>query len=127
MDEIKMDLEIEVGLFYDWLETNPDLGVTAIALWLSLVDSWRKARYPDMIAVAISTLEAKTRLSASAIETARTALVDSGRIEWHEQSEGRTAMYKIIPLQTQKKLARLQPLTVPETPAKSRCMQARKR
>ena len=88
---------MEVAQFFDWLETNPNLGASAIVLWLAIMETWRKARYPDQITVAISTLEVKTRLKSTAIKQARDVLVHAGRIEWIKRKGNQCAIYKIIP------------------------------
>jgi len=93
-----IDFELEVARFYDWLETNPNLGAAAIVLWFALLDTWRKAGYQNEITVAMSTLEVKTRFKSTALKTARNDLAQFGRIEWKKRSGNQSALYKIIPL-----------------------------
>ena len=88
--------ETEIVKFYEWIETNPDLGTAAIVLWFALLDTWRKAYYPAQFTVAMSTLESKTRLKQTAIKEARKVLVRSGRIEWDQRKGRQAPFYKII-------------------------------
>jgi len=79
LEYLKPNFEIEVAQFFDWLETQPNMGASAIVLWLAIMETWRKARYPDQLTVAISTLEVKTRLKSTAIKQARDVLIQSGQ------------------------------------------------
>jgi len=96
LDYWKPNLEIEVARFFDWRETNPNLGTSAIALWLALMDTWRRAGYPDQITVAQSVLMGKSGLQSTALKDARNMLVQAGRIEWIKRKGNQAPIYKII-------------------------------
>jgi DNA replication protein DnaD len=89
-------LAFEYLAFFDWLETN-SVGASCICLWMALLHTWHKARYPVEFAVAVSTLEGKTGLKKDAIYKARNKLQQTGRVTWSERTGRQSAVYKYIP------------------------------
>jgi hypothetical protein len=91
----------EVNAFYDWLETNT-LTDSAIVLWHALMHISNRAGWPDEFAVAISTLSTKTGLKKDAIIRARLRLQQAGRIDFKSRPGHLSAVYKIIPFESEK-------------------------
>jgi len=92
-----MNYIAEINAFYIWLETN-ELSNPAINLWHALMHIANRTGWQDKFTVAVSTLEAKTRLNKKAVERARNNLQQMGRIEWKERKGNQSAFYKIISL-----------------------------
>jgi hypothetical protein len=91
----------QINAFYDWLETNsiPD---SCIVLWHALMHICNKAGWVTEFAVAISTLESKTGMKKDAIIRARQRLKQEGRIGFKSRSGQQSAVYHMIPFESQK-------------------------
>ncbi|ABR48754.1 primosome, DnaD subunit [Alkaliphilus metalliredigens QYMF] len=92
----KLNVEIEIGQFYIWKETN-HLKAKEILLWHTLMHLACTARWVKWISTPISTLESKTGLKRDAIYAARDKLVKLGRIEVLPGKGSKAAQYRIIP------------------------------
>ncbi len=92
-----MNYIAEINSFYDWLETN-DISKSAIALWGALMHINNKAGWKTSFAVAVSTLEFKTKFRRSELFEARNILEQKGRIKWESRGGSASAIYEMIPL-----------------------------
>ncbi|AOY77220.1 DnaD domain-containing protein [Clostridium formicaceticum] len=92
----KLNMEIEIGQFYIWKETN-HLKAKEILLWHTLMHLACTAGWVKWISTPISTLESKTGLKRDAIYAARDNLEKLGRIEVVPGKGSKAAQYRIIP------------------------------
>ena len=91
-----MDYMREINAFYDWLIINPVTN-SARNLWHALMHTANRAKWLDEFTVAISTLEAKTGMSRSAVYRARNELSQYGRISFRNRDGKQSSVYAIIP------------------------------
>src|SRR5688572_13265279 len=90
-----MNYITEINSFYDWLETN-ELPKSAVALWHALMHVNNKAGWAPEFAVAISTLEFKTKFRRSELFEARNVLTQKGRIGWRQRGGNSSAVYWLV-------------------------------
>lgn len=92
----KLNMEVEIGQFYIWKETQ-NLKANEVALWHSLMYLSYSAGWVKWISSSISTLESKTGLKKDPIYAARKKLEKLGRIEVIEGRGNQSAKYRLIP------------------------------
>lgn len=92
-----MDYMREINAFYDWAETN-QVSPTGILLWHALMYLANRARWPERLAVPISTLEARTGMKRGAIFKARGKLKQCGLIEFESRDGNQSAVYTMLPI-----------------------------
>lgn len=92
----QLNMEVEIGQFYIWKETN-NIKAKEILLWHALMYLSCSAGWVKWISTPISTLESKTGLKRDAIYSARDNLEKLGRIEVLPGKGSKAAQYRIVP------------------------------
>ncbi len=88
----------EINAFYDWVEGNPRLSKSAIALWHALMHINNKTKWIRTFSAAICTLQSKSGLCRSDVFKARTELESAGLIICQNGNLANCANYTIIPV-----------------------------
>lgn len=100
---MQMDYNAEIQSFYEWLDDinddteNMKISVQAVALWLAIMYSFKKAGYPEEFTPSVSLVRKRSGLKKTAFKNARAELVKLGRISVKERKGCLSSSYKINP------------------------------
>ena len=89
-----MNYQTEIRLFNEWLETH-ELTASGIALWYAFMFTAYRSGWPTEVAIPVSALCLRSKLSRSAVYKERNILRDYGLIDFDTTSGRRSPRYRI--------------------------------
>ena len=93
-----MNYQTEIRMFNEWLETH-ELTASGIALWYAFMFMAYRSGWPTEVAIPVSALCLRSKLSRSAVYKERNMLRDYGLIDFDTTSGRRSTRYRIRSLE----------------------------
>nr|DAN31109.1 MAG TPA: hypothetical protein [Caudoviricetes sp.] len=93
-----MNYQTEIRMFNEWLETH-ELTASGIALWYAFMFTAYRSGWPTEVAIPVSALCLRSKLSRSAVYKERNMLRDYGLIDFDTTSGRQSTRYRIRSLE----------------------------
>ena len=93
-----MNYQTEIRMFNEWLETH-ELTASGIALWYAFMFTAYRSGWPTEVAIPVSALCLRSKLSRSAVYKERNMLRDYGLIDFNTTSGRQSTRYRIRSLE----------------------------
>lgn len=93
-----MNYQTEIRMFNEWLETH-ELTASGIALWYAFMFTAYRLGWPTEVAIPVSALCLRSKLSRSAVYKERNMLRDYGLIDFDTTSGRQSTRYRIRSLE----------------------------
>ena len=93
-----MNYQTEIRMFNEWLETH-ELTASGIAIWYAFMFMAYRSGWPTEVAIPVSALCLRSKLSRSAVYKERNMLRDYGLIDFDTTSGRRSTRYRIRSLE----------------------------
>lgn len=96
-----MNYLVEVNAFQRWLLTATDVSTSEIALWYALMNYNNLTGWKREFNVALSALQASTKMTPKTVQKARKRLKELGLIDYYSRKGNQSAVYRVIPFEEQ--------------------------